>query len=415
MGVRRAFTFSALVTAVVFAGCSDPQSGPLAALHGGGGTAGDVLYVNTPQAVVALDVNTAAARFRAVDGVAAPDWSLVFTARTTGGGTVVEGLDPGNGAGLWSRRVQDPGLAVRLASSGGRAVVLGPAAPDAAHPYPEGRTHTKLVVARLDGSARRYDLRGNLEPEAFSTDLSSLFVVDYTPAAAPTEYRVRRLDLTSGRVHDVFSRDKELQESMPGTARTQTRSPDGRRLYTLYEVEDLGTAFIHVLDLDEEWAHCVDLPEAFGKHPGGASALTVSPDGAHLYVTDRTGGALADVDTQALAVRRKTRIDARPEATRAASAIWGGTLYLGGGARMTAIDTNDLAATGEWKAPGDVSAVQPSSDGKYLYVGLEKRVAVLLAASGTREELLDVPGDHSITSLGSPGLSPERGSIQCAC
>ena len=416
MDVRRGLALLALLTAVLLVACSDPGSGPLAALHGGGGTTGDVLYVGTRDGVTALDVSVGTARFRASDGVAAPDWSTVFTTETaTGGRTRVEGLDPATGAALSSYTVEAPDLVARVAARGGTVVVLGPRAPDASIPYPPGRDRTKLVVVGGEGGERAYDLRGNYEPEAFSTDLSSLFVVDYTPAAAPTEYRVRRLDLHSGRVHDVFSRDKELQEAMPGTARTQTRSPDGRRLYTLYEVDDIGTAFIHVLDLDEQWAHCIDLPKPFGRHAGGATALTVSPDGAHLFVTDRTGGAVADVDTAALAVRGEARIDARPEADRAASAIWGDTLYIGGGSRMTAVDTASLTTRREWPARQEVSAVQPSSDGAHLYVGLARRVAVLDSATGRREELITVPGDELITSLGPPGLSPERGSIQCAC
>ena len=82
---------------------------------------------------------------------------------------------------------------------------------------------------------------------------------------------------------------------------------------------------------------------------------------------------------------------------------------------MTAVDTASLTTRREWPARQEVSAVQPSSDGAHLYVGLARRVAVLDSATGRREELITVPGDEPITSLGSPGLSPERGSIQCAC
>ena len=416
MRVRGGLVLTALVSAVLLAACSDPGSGPLAALHGGGGTEGDVLYVGTDEGVTALDVSVGTARFQASRGVAAPDWSVVFTTEATSRNrTRVDGLDPATGAVVSSHTVRAPHLVARVAARDGGAVVLGPPAADAASPYPDGRERTTLVVVGGARGQRTYDLRGNYEPEAFSTDLSSLFVVDYTPAAAPTEYRVRRLDLTTGRVHDVFSRDKELQEAMPGTARTQTRSPDGGRLYTLYEVEDLGTAFIHVLDLDEQWAHCIDLPKPFGRHPGGATALTVTPDSASLYVTDRTGGAVAEVDTAELSVRRKARIDARRDADTAASAMWGDTLFVGGGSRMTAISTESLTTQREWPVDNEVSAVQPSSDGAHLYVTSGRRVAVLESVSGRREELLHVPGDAPITSLGSPGLSPDRGSIQCAC
>src|SRR5687768_12824105 len=99
MRVRGGLVLTALVSAVLLAACSDPGSGPLAALHGAGGTAGDVLYVGTDEGVTALDVGVGTARFQASRGVAAPDWSVVFkTEATSRNRTRVDGLDPATGA-----------------------------------------------------------------------------------------------------------------------------------------------------------------------------------------------------------------------------------------------------------------------------------------------------------------------------
>ena len=93
-------------------------------------------------------------------------------------------------------------------------------------------------------------------------------MLQYSPPLAPTEYRVRRLDLATGGVEDVPDKGSGWADAMSGTARTHAFAPDGRRLYTLYTTGDPAagdaTAFVHVLDLDEQWAFCVFLPVPMG-------------------------------------------------------------------------------------------------------------------------------------------------------
>ena len=177
-------------------------------------------------------------------------------------------------------------------------------------PYrPEGRATTELVVVRFDGSTPRHlQLTGNVEPEALSSDGSTIFALDYRPALSPDRYRVRRVDVATGLISDVPSNDKEIRGDMQGVARTQALSPDGSRLYTLYTVPgDQPREFVHVLSLDAQTANCVDLPVPFGRDTG-SMALAPSPDGLHLYVADATHRVLADVDTQALTVTRTARL-----------------------------------------------------------------------------------------------------------
>src|SRR5688500_2643849 len=117
MRVRGGLVLTALVSAVLLAACSDPGSGPLAALHGGGGTEGDVLYVGTDEGVTALDVSVGTARFQASRGVAAPDWSVVFTTTALSRGrTRVEALDPGTGASRPLYTMEVPHLVARVAA-----------------------------------------------------------------------------------------------------------------------------------------------------------------------------------------------------------------------------------------------------------------------------------------------------------
>jgi hypothetical protein len=286
--------------------------------------------------------------------------------------------------------------------------------------YPAGREATTLVVTGLGGEARRFDLAGNFEPDAFSLDETSLYLIEYTPPAAPDRYRVRRLDLEAGTVHEVTSRDGEIvQEDMRGTARSQVLSPDGARLYTLYTIESLGSAFVHVLSLDEGWAHCVDLPLPFGETPGAATALAVSPDGDRLFVADRSAGALAEVDTRELAVTRTADLPPDRASDVAGAAVGDGVLYVGSGSDITVVDLGSLEAGESWRIDGTLSAVRLGAAGRRLYVARRDDVAVVETGSGSRLNVLPAPGVRAIgvvdgDAAPEPPVAPPS-DYQCAC
>ncbi len=201
-------------------------------------------------------------------------------------------------------------------------------------------TGSRVVVVDLNAAepvVTEFDLPGLVEPEAFSTDGSSLFVIDHQVAAAPGAYRVRPLDLATGRLETILGPTKvPFGDDMNGTGRRQVWSPDGSRLYTLYIRQthhhhddgsvhahgDPGTdGFVHVLDLDEEWAFCLDLPKGFGAGDLDTTALAVAPDGKTIAVADVTAGAIAFASTVDLAVTRTAPLPA--------GALVEGELYLG--------------------------------------------------------------------------------------
>src|ERR687892_2408411 len=269
---------------------------------GAEGKPSDVLFLRTSDGVALVQPDGSAV---SVPGaVPAIDWSAVVRAVPTDDGTRVEAVDPASGDLRWTKDV--PGtLEVKIASAGAEMVALGDPREGAGYAF--GRTSTRLVL--LDkgiSEPRTIELDGNYAPEAFSTDGTSLFVVEYLPPQRPTSYRVRRLDLATERVEGVYTVDQELQDSMQGTARIQAASPDGGRLYTLYSEEIAGGAhtFVHVLSLDELWAHCIDLPASFQAFDERGVAISVTPDGARLYVADAASGVVAEADTETLAVTR---------------------------------------------------------------------------------------------------------------
>jgi YVTN family beta-propeller protein len=402
----------AALVGITFAGQSRPGATPQTKPD-------DVLFLRSEDGITLIRELPEGVAVRIPRAVPSTDWSAVVRAVPQGTETRVVVLDPRTGDERWSRDV--PGkLEVDVASGEGRLVALGDRG--ALGGYAGGRSSTTLViVGRDDPQPRTIELEGNYEPEAFSTDGDSLFVVEYLPPLRPTSYRVRRLDLGTGEVGGVYTVDAELQEAMQGTARVQTASPDGGRLYTLYSLQDAdGTthAFVHVLSLDEEWAHCVDLPPTFGNAAEGSIALAVAPDGKRLYVADAASGMVAEVDTTALSVTRSARVGLGP-GNGPAHAVTGpdGSLYVGRGTGLVALDGSTLSPRRSWELEHRITGLQAGHDGTRLYVGQRDEIVILDPKTGSIVGVLDPEGLGVIDQLGqsTPPLEEERTEIECAC
>ncbi|MEM9464881.1 MAG: hypothetical protein AAGA90_05895 [Actinomycetota bacterium] len=208
------------------------------------------------------------------------------------------------------------GLDRRLTSQDGRWEVWAEPLADGATIYaPGGRATTTFVVRdKLDGSTRSFTFDRNLEPEAFSSDGATLFTIDHRPALDPEIYRVTAVDLDERVIREVIGPNKSpLIEEMRGEGRQQVWAPDDGQLYTLYVRQlhvhpELGSvphddhangdptdAFIHVLDVDNEWALCLELPAGFGLGPDGTTDIFIDDGGDTITVVDHTIGQRIDV------------------------------------------------------------------------------------------------------------------------
>ncbi|MGH2729522.1 MAG: hypothetical protein ACRDJI_02815 [Actinomycetota bacterium] len=386
----------------------------------------DLLFLRTSRGVAVVSTGGAAPTLRTA-AIPAGDWSSVVRARQTGSSTRLTALNPLSGAGLWGRTLEG-NFEVKVVSEDAQMVALGPVGEGYYFVGRRGgarlaRKHTKLVIIKRSvARPQTIRLKGNYEPEAFSTDGDALFVLKYSPARAPTHYQVRHLNLRTERVGGVYTVDGDLQESMRGTARVQAMSPDGNRLYTLYTLGrgDSRRAFVHVLSLDEQWAHCIDLPARFGTADESSTVLTVSPDGGRLYVADASTRAVAEIDTAALRVARSSTIDFGGGSPAYAASDENDTLYLASDRRVVAVDATTLVERDSWES-GEVgeriTGIQIGSESTRLYVGFNRRIAVLDALSGKLLRTLDPPGVVRIQQLGRVmrSLDEERTSFTCAC
>ena len=368
----------------------------------------DVLRIPDPSGVSLLDTEAGRVLTRVRGGVRSRDW--VFQARLAPTGTSVVAVD-GRGEAAWQRDLEGD-LAVRVASSDGTRVALLPFEDAHVDPYhPAGRLTTALTVLPTDGGApQTYELDGNFEPEAFSTSGRSLFVVEYLPPAAPDRYRVRMMDLDTGEVGAVYSADGHLQESMRGTARVQAMDADGTRLYTLYTTDD-GTAFVHVLDLVEEWAHCVDLPAPIGQSPEHLLAIAASPEDDRVVVVDAQAG-VAELDTTTLTVGRTVDLVVDPTQAGRVMAVLGrdGRLLTGVGTTLAVLD-RDLTYERTWSAPTTMFGIHLDPVRDRVWTLGTDAIYALDPASGEVLESAALPDGMPRIDVPVP-LGP---SMQCAC
>ena len=362
----------------------------------------ETLLLTTQAGPLVVQIPSGSVLFDRPRTVASLGGSWLLSATPSAGSTLLETVD-GADAESASDVSLDGTLDVRVVSESGAAVALTDPLPDGWDPeVPLPRSRTPIVVADPTGAGqpRTYDLRGNFEPEAFSTDDRQLFMIQHLPAEAPTVYRVTVLDLKRGRVHPVFGPYKAPPERMPGIRLQQIISPNADQLYTLYSsarpgyaphhapvANDATVSFVHVLSLQDGWAHCVGLPKELWDRPAGEQAMATSPNGRLLYIVDATLGLVTVMDTASLEIHT-TPIDLAVPGVRHTSAVVsanGSALFVGTSGEhsgVTKIDTDTFEVLRTWETD-DVSGLGLSADGERLYVAFDDRVEVMDATTGS--------------------------------
>ncbi|MEA2433627.1 MAG: hypothetical protein QOG54_1084 [Actinomycetota bacterium] len=367
---------------------------------------GGLLFVEDGDRLTAFDPASGTSTWSAPDVLMAPGLGRGFRLAPTSGSPRLIALDPTSGGEVAAMGVPN-GLTLRVASSTGRSVALVSGGESSVYD-PVARDHTTIVVAKPDeGTMKRFELKGNFEPEAFSTDDSKLYMIEYVNDDM-TRYRVRMMRIHSGDVLPIGRLTKAAPDIMRGIGRTQVYSPDASVLYTLYTKQPPNTAhrdasdiinkhqvhaFVHVLNLDEDWAHCIDLPMPFGLDTDPATLLTISPDGSWLYAGD--GRRIAVIDTYEQAVSNLQKTD---EVSGSAKALVGPDerLYVGDGSKIEIFDGGTLDPIGTFEVPAGIGALGMSTDGLRLFVGGEHQVFVIDSKTGAELTSMRAPGADRI-------------------
>jgi hypothetical protein len=362
----------------------------------------ETLLLGTEAGPLVVEVPSGSLLFEGPGAVASLGGSWLLSATPSAGSTVVQTFDGADAEPASAVRLAGT-LDVRVVAESGGAVALMDPLPEGWDPeVPLPRSRTPIVVGDPTGvmEPRTYDLRGNFEPEAFSTDDRRLFLIQHLPAEAPTVYRVTVLNLRTGRVVPVFGPFKGPAERMPGIRLQQVLSPNADQLYTLYSSARPGYAphhapvpngatvsFVHVLSLQDGWAHCVGLPEELWDRPASEQAMATSPNGRLLYIADPTLGLVTVMDTASLEIRTYT-IDLSVSGVRRTSAVVSGdgsSLFVataGEHPGITRISTDTFDVVRRW-VTDDVSGLGLSADGERLYVASDDRVEVMDATTGS--------------------------------
>lgn len=377
-----------------------------------------------------FDTDTGEWVYQVPDAALAQDRSTLYQATPLGDETVLTAFDPATAEEMQAQRI--PGrLQIRVVSPQGDAVALMSPRTTTGLYVPEARDTTDIYVARTDGSTwRGYALEGNYEPEAFSVDTRTLFLLKFLPADNPDHYEVLRLDLETGAVINEYTPEVGIDSWMKGHARSQVTAPDGRFLYTLYSL-DPGEdpikdpaldnspdyyAFIHVISLEEEWSFCIFLPMPFGQRSVDSIGLAVSPDGTALAAVDRRTGHLVEIDTTELEITRKNMIGEYPEAVGPVPMAIdpAGFIYLADGSYVSSLEPENRNYTSEMEAAGTVRSMDISGNGQFLRVAVPGRIHVMDLSTGEEVGNLTLPEAANQVIVG-PATKTKFEVFTCAC
>jgi hypothetical protein len=367
---------------------------------------GDVLLLATAQGIETLSVTTGRIDQRISEGIVGTDGRIVST-NFDGTSTRVNVMAPtGN---VLSRAEVEGDVVGEIVTDELIALVDRAGAGDTAY-LSAPKAWTRIVVLDDGGRQREFTLDGNFEPEAFKVDGSELFMIEYIPAMAPDRYRVRRLKLESGAVMPIGRLKQNAPGQMQGSGRSQVMSPYEDELYTLYtqqldaghegaeHEEGVAHAFVHVLNLGQGWAHCIDLPSVFASGLATASAIAVNPNGSRVFVGDWTSGAVAALNPQRVRlVKTVTGLDLGTEDDETFAQASNDRLYLAGNASVAVLDADTFRILERWSVGAEVTGIRLVEE--RLFVSTTDSVEVMDAASGRVLRSIPVVGATGIEGV----------------
>jgi putative pyrroloquinoline-quinone binding quinoprotein len=345
--------------------------------------------------LVGYDTSTGARRFSLPAGLLTADGQRYFAASASGDETAIAVYVPVFGS-LLERFVVDGSWELHGISATGAWLGLRriPTAAEQAAWKAGDDQQTDIAIMDTVSSriAHEVHLDGNFDVDGLSRYGDSLYLLQHVDAADAQHYLIRLYDLTTDTLVDGALRDKrEPDEEMTGYAWDGTASPNGEWLLTLYLNTKENIAFVHSLNLADQYPVCIDLPSGDGDMAKlKAYTLTMAPDGVHVYAANPVLGRLAVLDLSSWTVGHVASFPAvTPVPTNERSAARsllspdGRTLYFTAGQIVWAYDTITGNIAHSYQAPASVAGMGLSPDGTRLLVaGADGKVTAVDLASG---------------------------------
>ncbi|HEY7381276.1 MAG TPA: hypothetical protein VH572_08710 [Gaiella sp.] len=243
------------------------------------------------------------------DGARAPGAAVRYVALFAPGNTVVAAVRVRDGRVLRHASLRGelgvPQVAFDGSTDGltadGRTLVLASPTTSSGR----GATSRFAVLSTRSLHVRQtIDLPGLWSFDAVSPDGSRIYAIEYLGGGDAPAYRVRAIDVASGRpLPGAVIDPREPEEvEMRGSPTTRAFGPGRAWAFTLYAKPN-GTAFVHALDTRRGKAVCIDLPWTSLGNAIWAVRMSVTDGGRALTLRQRGGGRLASVDLGSFRVR----------------------------------------------------------------------------------------------------------------
>ena len=160
--------------------------------------------------------------------------------------------------------------------------------------FPQRETSLAVLDAERLSVERRIDLDGDFSFDAISPDGTTAFMVQYPDPRDRTHYRLRVLDLRTGKLEPgSLLPENEPGEEMRGFPLARATASEGRWEFTLYDGGQVvrgygrgepGEPFVHAIDMVAERTLCIDLDWDIDRRTLSNLQLQPSEDGASIEV-----------------------------------------------------------------------------------------------------------------------------------
>lgn len=384
--MRRLFTLIATVVLVTSCGSLKDQVSGMAAQP-----TSELLYVTTPTGMAIVDAMADRLVATLPQGVLLPDRSAYWTVDPAMPKTRVRRLDPVTGSdtmhfaldGEWALPATYGPAPSGVSRNGSWMVLIGPKTTAGT-----GTVNRIAVVDLVKGKIDRViTAPGDVSFDAVSDDGRNVYLVEHLVPSPRYVVRVASFR-GNGLADGVLGQIKTAEPEVMNGLYHASVAVSGDWFLSLYSNPSRGP-FIHALNITELYAQCIlnmpDIPVALRP----AWAMVLDPKHPTLYAVNGPGGAVSEVDTMALRVRR-SNIELAPAAVAlsttplhpAALSSDSTRLYVAGERGVLVIYTGDLSVKARYLQDKFVDSVVVSEDGQRLYVVSGGEVTRIEAATG---------------------------------